>query len=142
MIEDLDLEPAPEEFRLLFKGQALGHLDEIVLSWRMAGHPISWGQSLAKFEVNSKDGLLLLFQVCAPEQGIPAGLEFDPGRAIDIGMPSDFANRILDELVKVGNIEATEGVPIRVPLGKFSRGDRKVFLAYTLTIARLLACGL
>jgi len=133
------LEPAPEDFRELFTGQALGHLDEFVLSWRMAGHPISWSESVADFEVTLENGPAILFKIHAPKESTPAGVEFDSEQAERIGMSPDFATRISEELSQIGKISETSGAQIRVPLGRFSRGDRKVFLAYTLTVARFLA---
>ena len=142
MVDENNLEPAPDEFRELFKGQALGHLDEIVTSWRMGGHPISWSDASANFEVALETGPVSIFEVLAPSDTHPAGIGYDIAHALKIGIPTDFARRIHEELLGVGKLDEGADGPLRIPLGKFSRGDRKVFLAYTLTVARFLASNL
>ncbi len=131
-----DLKPAPDSFRRLFTGQALNHLDEFVLSWRMGGHPISYLETVAGFEVHLDSGPGQLFRLHAPGKGLPARVEVDISDASSCGIPEDLARRIWDELADIGKVEENPHVPLSVPLGKFSRGDRKVFLAYALTIAR------
>ncbi len=136
---DPDLEPAPEAFRALFTGQALAHLDEFVLSWRTGGHPISWAESIAGFEVWLEEGRAALFRLHAPREGVPAGIEVDLAETTRGGFPIDLARRLWQELAFIGKITENPYVPLFVSLGKFSRGDRKVFLAYALTVARQLA---
>ena len=139
MTHDPHLDPAPDDFRKLLTGQVLGHLDEIVLSWRMAGHPINWTDTSADFGVNLGDEPVMLFRIYPSSQGTAAGILFDTKHANKIGMPVEFIDRISSELIQVGGLKSIPDEPIRAPLGKFSRGDRKVFLAYTLTAARLMA---
>jgi hypothetical protein len=139
MAYDPELEPAPDEIRSLFSGQALTHLDEIVLSWRTGGHPIDWYESAGLFEIYLESGIGTLFRVIAPVQGLPARIEMDVADAIRYGIPQNLAIRLWSELADIGNLTENEYAPISVSLGKFSRGDRKVFLAYALTIARELA---
>jgi hypothetical protein len=136
---DPNLEPAPDDFRNLFSGQALNHLDEVVLSWRTGGHPIEWTCSVAMFQVYLPDGPAPLFSLHAPDEGLPAGIEVDVSGASNLGFPVDLAQRLWDELAQIGSVVENPHIPLRVSLGKFSRGDRKVFLAYALTIARHLA---
>lgn len=134
-----DLDPAPSGFRELFAGQALMHLDEIVMSWRMAGHPIEWAESFAIFQVHLTDGLAPLFRLHAPEEGIQANVEVNPSDSGNAGIPGDLVRRLWQELADIGRVVENEHVPLAVNLGRFSRGDRKVFLAYALTIARTIA---
>ena len=134
-----DFEPAPEEFRAMFTGQALSHLDEIVLNWQTGGHPISWEKDKASFEIYLENGNGVLFRLHAPVEGYPACLEVDVADAFESGIPTDLSRRLWVELAYIGNITENDYVPIRVSLGKFSRGDRKVFMAYALTIARQIA---
>jgi len=136
---DPDFDPAPEEFRQLFAGQALSHLDEIVLSWQMGGHPIVWDAARATFQVWLESGPVPMFRLHAPSPGIPARIEVDPAEAARDGIPSDYIGKLWSELAFIGNATENVHAPITVPLGKFSRGDRKVFLAYALTIARTIA---
>ncbi len=134
-----DLEPAPQNFRDLFTGQALSHLDEIVLSWRSGGHPISWLDDSATFEVWLDEGPAPFFRLLAPADGFPARLEMDVTDATNAGIPHALALRLWAELADIGKEVENDHVPLRVSLGLFSRGDRKVFLAYALTIARQIA---
>jgi hypothetical protein len=137
---DCEFEPAPQEFRDLFAGQALSHLDEMVLSWRMGGHPIEWAESVAKFQVNLMSGTTVLFRVHAGSASHPARVEVDSNEASISGIPVDLVRRLWDELAYIGKLTENPHAPLHVPLAKFSRGDRKVFLAYALTIARTIAC--
>jgi hypothetical protein len=136
---DFDFEPAPECFRSLFTGQALTHLDEMVLSWRMGGHPIDWTDSSAIFQVHLCDGPTVLFRLYAPCEGNPAQVGVDTGEAAGLGVPEHLIKRLWDELAFIGKQVENTHVPLCVSLAKFSRGDRKVFLAYALTIARTIA---
>ncbi len=133
-----ELEPAPENFRSLFNGQALDHFDEIVLSWRTGGHPISWQPAHASFEVFINTGPVPLFQLNSPVDGLPAQIVFDIQSVSSCGIPDDLARRIWEELAFIANVDENPSGPLAVALGKFSRGDRKVFLAYALTVARQL----
>jgi hypothetical protein len=135
-----DFEPAPQALRDLFTGQALSHFDEMVLSWRMGGHPIAWTQYAAIFQVNLENGPVMMFQVQAPNTSYPARVEVDPNDAAKNGIPLDLAQALWNELAFIGKVVENSHAPIYVPLSKFSRGDRKVFLAYALTIARTIAC--
>ena len=135
---DPDFEPAPECFRDLFTGQALTHLDEIVLSWRMGGHPIDWADSVAAFQVRLAGGPAALFRLHAPGSDLPARLEVDANEAACAGIPPDLVRRLWDELATIGKLVENPHAPLTVPLSRFSRGDRKVFLAYALTIARTI----
>ncbi len=134
------LDPAPPEFRKLFAGQALGHLDEFVLSWRTGGHPISWSGQAAIFEVWLAHGPTPLFYLHAPGNQTLACVHMDVTSSTEAGFPADLAIRLWNELADIGKVDENSHVPLSVPLGKFSRGDRKVFLAYALTIARQIAC--
>jgi hypothetical protein len=134
-----DFEPVPAEFRALFTGQALGHLDEIVLNWQTGGHPISWATDTANFEIYLDNSNGVLFRLHAPAEGYPACLEVDVADAFESGIPAELTQRLWAELAYIGEITENDYVPIRVSLGKFSRGDRKVFMAYALTIARQIA---
>jgi len=134
-----DLEPAPDTFRVLFSGQALKHLDEFVLSWRMGGHPIEWTGAVALFQVHLANGPSALFRLRAPTEGLPASVEVDITDASRGGIPSDLARRLWDELAYIGKAVENPYAPLTVSLSRFSRGDRKVFLAYALTIARQIA---
>lgn len=134
-----DFEGAPEEFRDRFVGQALTHLDEIVLSWRMGGHPIDWTESAAFFQVSLCDGPATLFTLYAPTDDLPARLEVNTCEAESSGVPQNLIRRLWDELAFIGKLVENPHIPACVSLGKFSRGDRKVFLAYALTIARTIA---
>jgi hypothetical protein len=136
---EFEFEPAPECFRELFSGQALSHLDEMVLSWRMGGHPIDWTDSEAAFQVHLADGPACLFRVFAPSRERPASIEVDTLQSSSLGVPPDLIERLWSELADIGKLVENPHVPLSVPLGKFSRGDRKVFLAYALTIARCIA---
>jgi hypothetical protein len=133
------LEPAPDTFRALFSGQALKHLDEFVLSWRMGGHPIEWTAAVALFQVHLTDGPSPLFRLRAPTEDLPASVEVDITDASRGGIPSDLARRLWDELAFIGKAVENPYAPLNVSLGRFSRGDRKVFLAYALTIARQIS---
>jgi len=137
--DDFNFEPAPESFRRLFKGQALIHLDEIVLSWRMGGHPIAWEESHAIFQVNMENGPATLFKLHAPTPDLPARVEIDTNDSVSSGIPFESVSRLWNELAEIGEIVENPHIPIYVSLGKFSRGDRKVFMAYALTIAREIA---
>lgn len=139
MVNDPALDPAPEEFRSLFNGQALMHLDEIVLSWRTGGHPISWDEKIAFFEVWLTDGPQSLFKLHAPGDDLPARIEVDVNDATRRGFSAELASKLWDELAYIGNQKENTHAPVAVSLAKFSRGDRKVFLAYALTIARILS---
>jgi len=134
-----EFKPAPPEFRVLFSGQALKHVDEIVLNWQSGGHPISWTEMSARFEIFLEDGIGVLFRLHAPSDGHPGSLEVDVESASKNGVPVDLGRRLWAELADIGGITENEHVPVRVSLGKFSRGDRKVFMAYALTIARQIA---
>jgi hypothetical protein len=136
---DFDFEPAPDSFRSLFTGQALSHLDEIVLSWHMGGHPIAWSQSEGIFQVNLEGGPVMLFRLLAPVDGFPARVEVDSTESVSGGIPSELFQRLWNELAFIGKLVENPHAPLLVPLAKFSRGDRKVFLAYALTIARCIA---
>ena len=136
---DFDFEPAPSVFRCLFGGQALTHLDEIVLSWRMGGHPIDWADSYATFQVHLGDGPATMFRLYAPSDESPARIGVDTVEAVRLGVPQDLIKRLWDELAYIGKQTENLHAPLYVPLAKFSRGDRKVFLAYALTIARTIA---
>ena len=136
---DYSFEPAPDSFRALFAGQALSHLDEIVLSWHMGGHPISWTELEGIFQVNLETGPATLFRLIAPVEGLPARLEVDANDAASRGIPLELVRRLWDELAFIGKLVENPHAPLLVPLSKFSRGDRKVFLAYALTIARCIA---
>jgi len=136
---DPDLDPAPPDFRNQFAGQALKHLDEFVTSWRSGGHPIEWSQAVAMFDVYLLEGPETLFRIYSPGDGKSARVEVDIGDAANRGIPSDLAHRLWLELADIGKVKENPYVPLSVSLGKFSRGDRKVFLAYALTIARQIA---
>lgn len=129
-------EPAPQRFRELFRGQCLSHLDEMVLSWRMGGHPINWTETVAMFQIRLAEGTATLFRVHAPNQQHPACIEVEPGDAVSDGIPVELVERLWEELAFIGKLVENPHSPISVPLARFSRGDRKVFLAYALTIAR------
>jgi hypothetical protein len=135
-----DFDPAPDCFRDLFSGQALNHLDEMVISWRMGGHPIEWLESSAVFQVHLMTGPAALFRLHAPGNGIQARVEVDPSDAVANGIPGDLFVRLWEELATIGSVVENYHAPLSVTLGRFSRGDRKVFLAYALTIARTIAC--
>jgi hypothetical protein len=60
-------------------------------------------------------------------------------KSVSLGVPSDLVQRLWGELADIGKLVENPHVPLSVPLGKFSRGDRKVFLAYALTIARCIS---
>jgi hypothetical protein len=137
--DDNLFEQAPDFFRERFSGQALSHLDEIVLSWQYGGHPILWEDSFALFQVFLENGPAPIFRLYAPVDGSPARIEVDPSDAVQSGIPSEFITKLWGELAYIGKTTENAHVPITVSLGKFSRGDRKVFLAYALTIARSLA---
>jgi len=136
---DPDLEPAPDAFRAQFTGQALKHLDEFVLSWKSGGHPISWLDTVALFQVWMLEGPRALFRIYSPSDGKSARVEVDISDAAEGGFPSELVQRLWEELAYIGKVTENPHVPLSVSLGKFSRGDRKVFLAYALTIARQFA---
>jgi hypothetical protein len=136
---DWDLAPAPEHFRCLFKGQALAHLDEFVLSWRYGDHPIFWGETTAVFEIRLDEGHAVLFRLHAPGERIPARIEVDVSESVRCGISYEFLESLWCELAVIGNATENAHAPLVVSLGKFSRGDRKVFLAYALNIARQIA---
>ncbi|MCK4720287.1 hypothetical protein KAU08_06490 [bacterium] len=136
---DWDLAPAPEHFRCLFKGQALAHLDEFVLSWRYGDHPISWGETAAVFKIRLVEGPGVLFRLHAPGERLPARIEVDVSESVRGGISYEHSERLWCELAVIGNATENAHAPLVVSLGKFSRGDRKVFLAYALTIARQIA---
>ena len=133
---DPELAPAPDGFRRLFRGQALDHLDEFVLSWRTGNHLISWSEKVAVFEVNTTEGPAMLFKLHAPADRMPAMIEVDISESHRDGIPAEFLNKLWDVLEEVGSVTENRHASLMVPFGKFSRGDRKVFLAYALTIAR------
>jgi len=139
MTFDPNLDPAPPDFRRQFTGQALKHLDEFVLSWQSGGHPISWLGTVALFEVHLLEGPSPLFRIYSPSDGKSARVEVDIIDAAGEGIPSELAHRLWEELADIGKVIENPHVPLSVSLGKFSRGDRKVFLAYALTIARHIA---
>jgi hypothetical protein len=139
MEDDFKFEPAPVEFRKMFNGQALSHLDEIVISWRMGGHPICWEEMSGLFQIHVESGKANLFRLHAPCEGKPARIEVDSRNSCESGVPSDLVSRLWEELAFIGKLVENPHVPIYVPLSKFSRGDRKVFMAYALTIARNIA---
>jgi hypothetical protein len=136
---ELEFDPAPDTFRGLFTGQALKHLDEMVLSWSMGGHPILYDDASAVFQVNLMEGPATLFVLHAPREGFPARVEVDTGLAASAGIPGDLVCRLWEELARIGQATENPHAPLLVSLGRFSRGDRKVFLAYALTIARSIA---
>ena len=135
------LEPAPDFFRKLFSGAELKHLDEMVLSWRLGDHPISWESEAAFFHVRLESGPATLWRLLPPGQGNPACVEVDVPISILEGIPENLVCKLMAELAYIGKIAEEKTAPISVPLGIFSQGDRKVFLAYALTIARSLACS-
>ena len=134
-----DLLPAPENFRCLFKGQALSHLDEFVISWRSGDHPITWHDSVAQFEIRLSNGPAVLFRLHTPCDIQPARIEVDINESSQFGIPYELTEKLWSELATIGKVIENTHAPLVVPLGKFSRGDRKVFLAYALTIARHIA---
>jgi hypothetical protein len=134
-----EFDPAPDSFRDLFAGQALKHLDEMVLSWHMGGHPILYDEATAVFQVNLLEGPATLFILHAPKEGFPARVEVDAQVAASGGIPGDLVSHLWEELARIGGAVENPHAPLSVALGRFSRGDRKVFLAYALTIARCIA---
>lgn len=134
-----DLPSAPDCFRCLFHGQALAHLDEFVLSWHTGDHPITWLDSEARFEIRLADGPAMLFRLHAPDETNPARVEVDINESSQRGIPYELVEKLFNELATIGKLTENPHAPLVVPLGKFSRGDRKVFLAYALTIARHIA---
>ncbi len=134
-----ELDPAPESFRNRFTGQGLNHLDEIVLAWRLGGHPIVWADASATFQVHIVSGPALLFRLHTPCEDIPARIEVDAATAVQEGVPEGMVRPLWEELARIGRVVENLHAPLTVSLGKFSRGDRKVFLAYALTIARQIA---
>lgn len=136
MFNEPEFECAPDEFRGQFNGQALAHLDEIVLSWNMGGHPIEWCGNHADFQARINESTALIFRLHAPGNSLPGRIEVDPAQAQSSGVPADLIGRLWDELARIGDSCENRHDPVAVSLGRFSRGDRKVFLAYALTIAR------
>jgi hypothetical protein len=134
-----DLPPAPECFRCLFTGQALAHLDEIVMAWRTGDHPITWRGSSASFEIRLLSGLAVLFKLHAPDENQSARIEVDIYESSMGGIPHELTEKLWCELATIGQETENTHAPLVVPLANFSRGDRKVFLAYALTIARNIA---
>jgi hypothetical protein len=105
----------------------------------MGGHPIDWAELSATFQVRLEQGPAMLFRLHAPCEDYPARVEVDANEASRLGVPTDLINRLWDELAYIGKQIENQHVPLCVSLAKFSRGDRKVFLAYALTIARTIA---